>query len=185
VAIVQAAPVVGGQRVGSYLEIWRGVLDREAELAPDGLSLTLRIASMTAAMKQKLSGGATSGRLVRGWHHFVPRPDSADGCQVSCEQIWEAGAAISTAYTLHDANTIETDGPAYTAHVDLFDITLPDGERAGQRVGTALFPFTMGGQRLGVRLQPPTRGQHTLELLAALGYDEARVADFVARRVVA
>jgi crotonobetainyl-CoA:carnitine CoA-transferase CaiB-like acyl-CoA transferase len=67
----------------------------------------------------------------------------------------------------------------------LADITLPDGERAGQRVGTALFPFTMGGQRLGVRLQPPTRGQHTLELLAELGYDEAQVADFVARRVVA
>jgi len=67
----------------------------------------------------------------------------------------------------------------------LADITLPDGERAGQRVGTALFPFTMAGQRLGVRLQPPTRGQHTLELLAALGYNEAQVADFVARRVVA
>ena len=67
----------------------------------------------------------------------------------------------------------------------LADITLPDGERAGQRVGTALFPFTMAGQRLGVRLQPPTRGQHTPDLLAALGYDEAQVADFVARRVVA
>jgi crotonobetainyl-CoA:carnitine CoA-transferase CaiB-like acyl-CoA transferase len=67
----------------------------------------------------------------------------------------------------------------------LADITLPDGERAGQSVGTALFPFTMGGQRLGVRLQPPTRGQHSAELLAALGYDEAQVADFVARRVVA
>ena len=132
VAIVRAAPVVGGQRVGSYREIWRGVLDREAELSPDGLTLTLRIAPMTAAMRQKLASGATSGRLVRGWHHFVPRPDSADGCQVSCEQIWEAGAAISTAYTLHDADTIETDGPAYTAHVDLFDITLPDGHpRAG------------------------------------------------------
>ena len=67
----------------------------------------------------------------------------------------------------------------------LADITLPDGERAGQRVGTALFPFTMGGQRLGVRLQPPTRGQHSAELLAELGYDEAQVADFVARQVVA
>ena len=67
----------------------------------------------------------------------------------------------------------------------LADITLPDGERAGQSVGTALFPFTMGGQRLGVRLQPPTRGQHTMALLAALDYNEAQVADFVARRVVA
>jgi crotonobetainyl-CoA:carnitine CoA-transferase CaiB-like acyl-CoA transferase len=67
----------------------------------------------------------------------------------------------------------------------LADITLPDGERAGQRVGTALFPFTMAGQRLGVRLQPPTRGQHTTELLAALGYDDEQVADLVARQVVA
>jgi crotonobetainyl-CoA:carnitine CoA-transferase CaiB-like acyl-CoA transferase len=67
----------------------------------------------------------------------------------------------------------------------LADITLPDGERAGQRVGTALFPFTMAGQRLGVRLQPPTRGQHTPELLAALGYNADQVADLVARQVVA
>lgn len=127
VAIVQAAPVVGGQRVGSYREIWRGVLDREAELAPDGLSLTLRIASMTAAMRQKLSGGATSAQLVRGWHHFKPRADGADGCQVSHEQQWDTGAAVRTPYFLHDANTIETDGNAYTAHSNLFDITLPDG----------------------------------------------------------
>jgi crotonobetainyl-CoA:carnitine CoA-transferase CaiB-like acyl-CoA transferase len=67
----------------------------------------------------------------------------------------------------------------------LADITLPDGERAGQRVGTALFPFTMGGQRLGVRLQPPTRGQHTTELLAALGYEAQQIADFLDRHVVA
>jgi len=57
----------------------------------------------------------------------------------------------------------------------LADIVLPDGERAGQTASAALFPFTMDGQRLGVRLQPPTRGQHTDELLASLGYDaEAR-----------
>ena len=52
----------------------------------------------------------------------------------------------------------------------LADITLPDGERAGQTVRTTLFPFTMDGQRLGVRLQPPTQGEHTSELLAELGY---------------
>ena len=127
VAIVRAAPVVGGQRVGSYREIWRGVLDREAELSPDGLTLTLRIASMTAAMRQKLASGATSGKLVRGWHHFIPRATGDDGCQVSCEQTWEAGAAVTTAYELHDADTIETDGPAYVTHTNLFDLTLPDG----------------------------------------------------------
>jgi crotonobetainyl-CoA:carnitine CoA-transferase CaiB-like acyl-CoA transferase len=58
----------------------------------------------------------------------------------------------------------------------LADITLPDGERAGQTAQTALFPFTMDGQRLGVRLQPPTRGQHTSELLSALGYPPEAIA---------
>ncbi len=55
----------------------------------------------------------------------------------------------------------------------LADITLPDGACAGQTAQTTLFPFTMDGQRLGVRLQPPTMGQHSAELLSALGYSEA------------
>ena len=57
----------------------------------------------------------------------------------------------------------------------LADITLPDGERAGQTVQTTLFPFTMDGQRLGVRLQPPTQGEHTSELLAGLGYSASEI----------
>lgn len=61
-----------------------------------------------------------------------------------------------------DAHLLATGG--------LADIILPDGERAGQTAQTTLFPFTMDGQRLGVRLSPPTRGQHTAEILAGLGY---------------
>jgi crotonobetainyl-CoA:carnitine CoA-transferase CaiB-like acyl-CoA transferase len=57
----------------------------------------------------------------------------------------------------------------------LADITLPDGERAGQTAQTTLFPFTMDGQRLGVRLQPPTMGQHSIELLSALGYSSGEI----------
>jgi crotonobetainyl-CoA:carnitine CoA-transferase CaiB-like acyl-CoA transferase len=67
----------------------------------------------------------------------------------------------------------------------LADITLPDGARAGQTVQTALFPFTMDGQRLGVRLQPPTMGQHTVELLTALGYSVDAVAALRASHTVA
>ena len=52
----------------------------------------------------------------------------------------------------------------------LADITLPDGERAGQTARTTLLPFTMDGQRLGVRLQPPRKGEHTAAVLAGLGY---------------
>jgi crotonobetainyl-CoA:carnitine CoA-transferase CaiB-like acyl-CoA transferase len=57
----------------------------------------------------------------------------------------------------------------------LADITLPDGARAGETAQTTLFPFTMDGQRLGVRLHPPTLGQHTADLLAALGYDASQI----------
>ena len=66
----------------------------------------------------------------------------------------------------------------------LSDITLPDGERAGQTARTTLFPFTMDGQRLGVRLQPPTKGQHTQELVAGLGYDETEIKGLIARGVL-
>lgn len=52
----------------------------------------------------------------------------------------------------------------------LADMTLPDGDKAGQTPKATLFPFTMDGQRLGVRLSPPVLGAHMDELLAALGY---------------
>ena len=67
----------------------------------------------------------------------------------------------------------------------LADITLPDGERAGQTAQTTLLPFTLGGQRLGVRLQPPRKGEHTAELLRSLGLADAELADLQARHVVA
>jgi crotonobetainyl-CoA:carnitine CoA-transferase CaiB-like acyl-CoA transferase len=57
----------------------------------------------------------------------------------------------------------------------LADITLPDGERAGQTAKTTLFPFTMDGQRLGVRLQPPKLGNSTSDLLAGLGYSASEL----------
>ena len=67
----------------------------------------------------------------------------------------------------------------------LADITLPDGERAGETVRTTLFPFTMDGQRLGVRLQPPTQGEHTSELLAELGYGVQEIDALCSQRAVA
>ncbi len=58
----------------------------------------------------------------------------------------------------------------------LADVTLPDGDKAGQRVKTTLFPITMAGSRLGVRLQPPRLGEHGDELLESIGYDAQALA---------
>ena len=67
----------------------------------------------------------------------------------------------------------------------LADITLPDGARAGQTAQATLLPFTMDGKRFGVRLQPPRQGEHTAELMGALGYSADEIHDLQQRAVVA
>jgi crotonobetainyl-CoA:carnitine CoA-transferase CaiB-like acyl-CoA transferase len=75
--------------------------------------------------------------------------------------------------------------PHLLATGGLADVTLPDGDRAGQSVKTTLFPISMAGHRLGVRLQPPKRGEHTDALLASVGYDAAQIASLRGAAVVA
>ena len=77
------------------------------------------------------------------------------------------------------------DDPHLNATGGLVDITLPDGERAGQTARTTLFPLRMDGQRLGVRLQPPVLCQNTSELMEQLGYTTAQVQALQAQGAVA
>ncbi|WP_024814565.1 CaiB/BaiF CoA-transferase family protein [Acidovorax sp. JHL-3] len=77
------------------------------------------------------------------------------------------------------------DDPHLNATGGLADITLPDGERAGQTARTTLFPLRMDGQRLGVRLQPPVLGQHTAEIMEELGYTGEQVQALRAQGAVA
>lgn len=126
-ALIHAAPVVDGRRVGAYAEIWRGVLDREPELSSDGMTLTLRIAPLSALMRQRFASGAVSTTLVRGWHYFTPRV----GAELHLDQIWERGAALSAEYQEIGGNA-HTTQPARFAHERLFDVSLPAGHpRAG------------------------------------------------------
>ena len=59
--------------------------------------------------------------------------------------------------------------PHLLATGGLAPITLPDGDRAGDSVMTVPLPFTLGGERPPVG-DPPRLGQHSAEVLAALGY---------------
>ncbi|HXF47210.1 MAG TPA: CaiB/BaiF CoA-transferase family protein [Burkholderiaceae bacterium] len=77
------------------------------------------------------------------------------------------------------------DDPHLAATGGLADIVLPDGERAGQTVKTTLLPIALAGARLPVRRDPPRRGQHTRELLAALGYRGGEIDELIQRAVVA
>ncbi|SAI28777.1 dehydratase/racemase [Bordetella ansorpii] len=76
------------------------------------------------------------------------------------------------------------DDPHLRATGGLADIRLPDGDKAGQTVGTALFPLLMDGARLGVRSDPPPLGAHTAQLLGQLGYTDKEIEDMQARGTI-
>lgn len=71
------------------------------------------------------------------------------------------------------------DDPHLRATGGLAPVTLPaDASAAGHAVDTfaPLLPLALGGQRLPLRHAPPSVGEHSAALLAALGYGEAEVA---------
>jgi crotonobetainyl-CoA:carnitine CoA-transferase CaiB-like acyl-CoA transferase len=76
------------------------------------------------------------------------------------------------------------DDPHLLATGGLADVVVPDGDKAGQKVKTTLFPITMDGERLPVRLQPPPLGAHTAELLAGLGYDAQHIERLRQERLI-
>ena len=77
------------------------------------------------------------------------------------------------------------DDPRLLATGRLAEVTLTDGDRAGQPAHTTLLPFTLDGQRLGAGAQPPHMGQDTGEVLAALGYSAEDIAALKAIHAVA
>jgi crotonobetainyl-CoA:carnitine CoA-transferase CaiB-like acyl-CoA transferase len=77
------------------------------------------------------------------------------------------------------------DDPHLTATGGLADIRLTDGERAGATVKATLFPFTLDGERPGVRMNPPQRGEHTREVLSAIGVAAREIDALIDARAVA
>jgi crotonobetainyl-CoA:carnitine CoA-transferase CaiB-like acyl-CoA transferase len=77
------------------------------------------------------------------------------------------------------------DDPHLMATGGLAEVRLPDGARAGQKVRTTLFPFTMAGRRLAVRLDPPRLGEHTRALLRDAGVAADEIDRLFAQGTVA
>ena len=72
------------------------------------------------------------------------------------------------------------DDPHIKASGGMQEITLVDGERAGETAHTILFPFKMNGEHLGVRLNPPKLGEHARAILTELGYGDAAISALLA-----
>jgi crotonobetainyl-CoA:carnitine CoA-transferase CaiB-like acyl-CoA transferase len=77
------------------------------------------------------------------------------------------------------------DDPHLIATGGLAEIELPDGDNAGRKVATTLFPIAMDGARLGIRLQPPRFGEHTEALLAGIGYAADEIGQLRGQAIVA
>lgn len=77
------------------------------------------------------------------------------------------------------------DDPHLNASEGLIEITVADGERAGQKAKLPALPVEMDGRRLGLRRDVPRSGQHTREVLAQLGYDESEIEEFLGNSVAA
>jgi crotonobetainyl-CoA:carnitine CoA-transferase CaiB-like acyl-CoA transferase len=77
------------------------------------------------------------------------------------------------------------DDPHLLATGGLAEIQLTDGARAGQTVKTTLFPFTLDGERLGVKLNPPRRGEHSRDVLKAIGLADAEIDALIDSNAVA
>ncbi len=79
----------------------------------------------------------------------------------------------------HDPHLLETGG--------LAPVTLPaDASGAGNEVKTltALLPITLAGERLGVRADPPSLGQHTIEILQQAGYSDVEIERLASDHVI-
>jgi len=66
----------------------------------------------------------------------------------------------------------------------LLEVTVTDGERAGEKAYLPALPLEMGGHRFGVHRDVPRKGQHTREVLKEVGYTDDEIEALVAQGAV-
>lgn len=77
------------------------------------------------------------------------------------------------------------DDPHLNAGGGLLDITLTDGDRAGESTRLPALPVEMDGARFAARRGVPRPGEHTREVLAEAGFDASQIAALIESEVVA
>ncbi len=74
--------------------------------------------------------------------------------------------------------------PHLVAGGGLLSITVTDGERAGQQTRLPALPLMMDGARFGIHHDVPRAGQHTREVLTAIGYAAGEIEALLADGVI-
>jgi len=74
--------------------------------------------------------------------------------------------------------------PHLLATGGLAKIKLTDGPNAGQATAVPLLPLMIDGKRLGVRSNPPVSGEHSQEILEALGYSDDAITQLITNKII-